>query len=84
MKKLIIKVIKRRDAEANATATSLASLIASPTSFAAREEAGAKLLRRSIDSTVSSWITESRENIRIEKDAAVRKMLNGDMLLAAV
>lgn len=83
MKKLLIRVIKRKDAEAMATANILPHFNSIPTSFVTREEDGSKLLRRNIDSTVSSWITERRENNRVERAAAVRKMLSGEILLAA-
>jgi hypothetical protein len=83
MKKLLIKVIKRREVEAIEIAGTLPQVSGRARSFEVREREGVKQLRRNIDSTISLWITERRERNRIEKAEAIRKMLSGDMLSTA-
>ena len=80
VKKQIIKIIKRKDAEATAVAKSLSSR---ESILSGRSKAGEeRQLNRKIGSTVSTWVDERREKDRMAKIDAVRKMLTGEILLS--
>jgi hypothetical protein len=79
--KTSIKVIKRKDAEvmANAqTQNACEPKEAPPVS----EEKIERHSRREIVNTVSTWISERRENNRVEEIAAIRKVFGGEPLLS--
>ncbi len=81
MNKILIKIIKRKDAEiaAGAETQSVCHLKhAAPVD----EEKTERRLHRELAGTISNWISERRENSRIEKIAAIRKMF-GDKPLAS-
>jgi hypothetical protein len=82
VKKTLIKIIKRKDAEAKAAAEILTSYNSDPIPFHSKE-AEARTLRRKMDTTVSSWIAERRDNHRIEKEAAMQAMLDSEVLFVA-
>jgi hypothetical protein len=80
MKKASIKVIKRKDAEEMANAKTQRA--GEPKqSVPASEEKKERDTRREITVTISNWITECRENNRIEKDVANGEMFDKKPLL---
>ena len=83
MNKTSIKVIKRKDAEA--TANARIQKAREPKRTATPDEE--KIKRRShreIVGTVSNWISERRENNRIEKDAANSEIFGDEFLLKEI
>lgn len=80
VKNPLIKIIKRKDAEATAVVKSLSSR---ESFLSGRSKAGEeRQLNRKIGSTVSTWVDERREKDRMAKIDAVRKMLTGEILLS--
>lgn len=82
MNKTSIKVIKRKDAEATANVEPQSAC--EPTTVPASEEKIERHSRREIVNTVSSWISERRENNRHEEIAAIRKIFGNETLLGEV
>ncbi len=83
MSKTSIKVIKRKDAEVMANAKTQSAFEAKQTA-PVNEEKIERHLRREIVGTVSNWISERRENNRLEKIAAIRKMFGNEPLLSEI
>lgn len=82
MKKLSVKVIKRKTTETMAATGNLTVYDLLPIPFI-NEKVIVQLLQRNINSTISSWIRERQENARIEKNAAIRGMVDGEILAGA-
>jgi len=82
MTKISIKVIKRKDAEATANANRRSAFEVGQTAPLNKEKVE-RLLRRELVGTVSNWISERKENSRLEKLAAFRKMFGGELLSSA-
>ncbi len=81
MKKRLIRIIKRKDVEETLSLSKL--MLNDRKAISSGTPEGNESLRlREIDSTVSSWIAESRRNNQMETDATVRKMLKGENLFA--
>ncbi len=80
MNKILIKVIKRKDVELTAAAK-IQSASAAKRAAPESEEKTELRLRRRMVGTVSGWISERRENNRIEKISAIRGMFGGEPLL---
>lgn len=80
MRKISIKVIKRKDAEAMANAEiPIAGKAKQPVSV--NQSKTERRLRREIVSTISNWIPERNKNNRVEEIAAVRKFFGSELLL---
>ena len=76
MKKLLIKIIKRKDVEAMANAkTQRPEQTASDS-----EEKIERRSRREIVKAISNWIPERGKNNRVEEIAAVRKFFGSEPL----
>ena len=74
-----IKVIKSKDAEAAANAKTQS--VCQPKQCApVNEEKIERRLHRELGGAVSNWISERRENNRIEKIAAIRRLFGGEHL----
>jgi hypothetical protein len=71
--KTSIKVIKRKEAETENTSEPKAAL--SP-------EKAERHVRREMVNTVASWISERRENNRIEEITAIRQIFGSEPLLS--
>lgn len=80
MNKTSIKVIKRKDAEAavNVKTENTGDLKSAATM--SREKIERHLHRRMVD-TVTNWISERRENNRLETVSAIRKLFGDESLL---
>lgn len=83
MNKTSIKVIKRKDAEAAANAKTQNADAPKQTAHAS-EEKNERRSRRKIRGTISTWISERRENNRIEKDAANGEIFGNRFLLKEI
>ena len=83
MNKILVKVIKRKDAEimVNTKAQS-----AGETEHTAplNKETTERHSRRKIVATVSTWISERRENNRIERNAAIRRIFANESMLSEI
>lgn len=75
-----IKVIKRKDAQAIPTVEAQNACEPKQTAPVSEEKIERRS-RREIVETVSSWISERRENNRHEEIAAIRKIFGNDSLL---
>ncbi len=83
MNKILIKVIKRKDAEAIGNAKTQS--VCEPTQSAPVSEEKIKLRsRRMLVDTISSWIPDRKKNSRIEEIAAVRKLFGSELLLREI
>jgi len=80
--KTSIKVIKRKDAQAMANVEPQSAC--EPNNAPVSEEKIERHSRREIVNTVSSWISERRENNRHEEIAAIRKIFGNEPLLGEV
>ncbi len=83
MNKTSIKVIKRKDAEIMANAKTQRASEAKQTAPVSEERIELHS-RREIVGTISSWISERRENNRLEKIAAIRQMFGSEPLLSKI
>ena len=83
MNRTSIKVIKRKDAEVIANAKTQSVCWAQQTA-PVNEEKIERRSRREIVGTVSTWISERRENNRIEQIAAIRKIFGNEHLLSQI
>jgi hypothetical protein len=81
--KTSIKVIKRKDAQAMANVEPQSACEPKQTAPASEEKIE-RHSRREIVNTVSSWISERRENNRHEEIAAIRKIFGNEPLLGEV
>ncbi len=81
--KTLIKVIKRKDTEATANAKSQ-SACKPKQAMPFSTEKIERRSRRELADTISNWIYERRENNRIEKIAAIRKMFGNKPLLSEI
>ena len=79
MNKILIKVIKRKDARVPATAETQSPCEQKPDATASKEKIERGLHHKMVN-TVSNWISERRENNRIEKIAAIRRLFGGEHL----
>ena len=84
MNKTSIKVIKRKDARAMANIEAQSACEPKETAPVVSEEKIERRSRREIVNTVSSWISERRENNRHEEIAAIRKIFGNEPLLGEV
>lgn len=82
MNKTSIKVIKRKDAEATANAKTQNAALKQTAHES--EEKNERRSRRKIRGTISTWISERRENNRIEKDAANGEIFGNRFLLKEI
>ncbi len=83
MNKILIKVIKRKDAEAMANARTQS--VCEPTQSApVSEERIKRRSRRMLVDTISNWIPDRKKNNRIEEIAAIRKFFGNDLLLSEI
>ncbi len=83
MNKILIKVIKRKDAEAlaNAETQSMCELKQpAPVS----EETIERRSRRVLVDAISNWIPDRKKNNRIAEVAAVRKFFGSELLLREI
>lgn len=83
MKKLLIKIIKRKDVEAMANAKTQSAGEPKQTASGSEE----KILRRShreLVKAISSWIPERGKNNRVEEVAAVRRLFGSEVLLSKI
>jgi hypothetical protein len=80
VKQTSIKVIKRKDVQAMPTSEAQNACEPNQTASASEEKIERRS-RREIVETVSSWISERRENNRHEEIAAIRKIFGSDALL---
>lgn len=79
MKKILIKIIKRKDVEAMANAK--AQSVSKPEQTASvGEEKLERRSRREIVKAISNWIPERGKNNRVEEIAAVRKFFGSESL----
>lgn len=76
MKKLLIKIIKRKDVEAMANAKTQSMKQTASVS----EENIVRRSRREIVKAISNWIPERGKNNRIEELAAIRKFFGSKPL----
>lgn len=83
MKKILIKVIKRKDVEAMATARTKSAGEAEPAA-PLNEEKIERHSRRVLVDRISNWIPERKPNNRIEEIAAVRKFFGSELLLREI
>ena len=83
MNKTSIKVIKRKDAEATANAK-IQNAREPKQTATPDEETIKRRSHREIAGTVSNWISERRENNRIEKDAANGEIFDNKDLLKEI
>lgn len=80
---MLIKVIKRKDAEAVANAKTQSAFEAKHFAPVSEE----KIERRSsreIVATISNWISERRKNNRIEELIAIRRFYGNEPLLSEI
>ena len=81
MNKTAIKIIKRKDAEA--MANDKTQDLSEPKLAAAMSgEKIERRLHRKMADTVSNWISERRENNRVEEISAVRMMFGNESFLS--
>jgi hypothetical protein len=80
MKERLIKIIKRKDAEASAHAGMRTRCGPAPLSLKDTKTED-RLKLRKMNFTVSSWITELRANNRAERNAMLSKTLADRILL---
>lgn len=83
MKKILIKIIKRKDAEAVAnvkTHNALRAKQSAPDS----EEKIERRARREMVATITNWVSENRKNNRIEELFAIRKFYGSEPLLSEI
>ena len=83
MSKTSIKVIRRKDAEEMAKAKTQSAFEAKQTA-SVNEEKGERFLHREIGGTVSNWISERRENNRLERITAIDKFFVNESLLSDI
>lgn len=81
MNKPSIKVIKRKDAQVAANTDAMNACEPKQMATPISEEKIERRSRREIVDTVSSWISERRENNRIEEIAAIRKIFGNEPML---
>lgn len=79
--KTLIKIIKRKDAEAmaNDKTQNLSEIV--PTAAVSEEKIERRLHAKMAD-TVSNWIAERRENNRSEEISAIRMMFGSESFLS--
>ena len=81
MKKTLIKVIKRKDAEVVVNAeTQTTSEIEPTVKFS--EEKVERRMHRKMANTVSNWISERKESNRIKEISAIRRLFGDESLLS--
>jgi hypothetical protein len=81
VKKTLIKVIKRKDAEVVVNAeTQTTSEIEPTVKFS--EEKVERRMHRKMASTVSNWISERKESNRIKEISAIRRLFGDESLLS--
>jgi hypothetical protein len=78
--KILIKVIKRKDARVPATVATQSPCEQKLAVTACKEKIERGLHDKMVD-TVSNWISERRENNRIEEITAIRQMSGNETLL---
>jgi outer membrane protein TolC len=81
--KTSIKIIKRKDAEAAATAK-IQNADAQKETAEANEEKKERRSRREIGDTISNWISDRRENKRTEEDTANSEIFGDKSLLKEI
>ncbi len=81
MKKTLIKVIKRKDVEATIESQSASQL---PKAFLEGAEKAENRLRQAMDTTVSTWVSESRRKNRADPSAAINKFFGNEILLGPI
>ncbi len=81
MRKLLIKIIKREDAEATAAAKTQIAVEAEKASSGNKTE---RRLRREIAETISNWLPERNKNNRAADIDAVRKFFGSEHLLSEI
>ena len=82
MNKTSIKVIKRKDSEVMANAEAQNACEQKQVAALVSDEKIERHSRREIVNTVSTWISERRENNRVEEIAAIRKIFGGEPMLS--
>ena len=80
MNKILIKVIKRKDARVPANAKTQSAGEANPTAPVSEEKIERRS-RREIVATISNWVSERRKNNRIEELIAIHKFYGNEPLL---
>ena len=83
MNKILIKVIKRKEAEVMRNVELESVCEPKPAATLSKEKIERNLHRKIVD-TVSNWISERRENNRIEDSSAIRKMFGDESLLSKI
>lgn len=83
MNKILVKVIKRKDAEVMVNAKAQSAHKAEYTA-PLNEKTIERHSRRKIVATVSTWISERRENNRIERNAAIRRIFANESMLSKI
>ncbi len=83
MNKTSIKIIKRKDAGATAEIKTQ-NTHETRSAAAMRGEKVERSLHRKMAGRVSNWISERRENNRIEQIAAIRKIFANEHLLGQI
>ncbi len=83
MNKILIKVIKRKDAEVMANVETQSPCEPKLVATEGKEKIERRLHRKMVD-TVSNWISERRENNHIEEITAIRKMFGNKPLLGKI
>ena len=81
MKKLLIKIIKRKDVEAMANAK-VQSAGEPKQTASGSEEKIERRSRREIVKVISNWIPERGKNNRVEEIAAVRRFFGSEVPLS--
>jgi len=79
--KTLIKIIKRKDAEAVVNVKTQNSDETKPTARFSEEKIERRLHRK-MANTVSNWISERGENNRIKEISAIRKLFGDESLLS--
>lgn len=83
MNKTSVKVIKRKDAEAAATAKTQSACKLKQAVPSSTEKIELRS-RRELVATISNWISERRENKRIEEKGKIRKIFDSKPLLSKI
>lgn len=83
VKKILIRIIKRKDAEAAANAKTQIAGEAEQTASVNKDKVERRL-RREIVETISNWIPERNKNNRAEEIDAVRKFFGSELLLSEI
>ena len=83
MNKILIKVIKRKDARVPANAETQSAFESKQTAPDSEEKIERRP-RREIVATISNWVSERRKNNRIEELIAIRKFYGNEPLFSEI